>query len=117
MDVTMTAAMRHFVWPNLTHYNRALIVEQAFQETSSFCDRAPHWRHLAAGRCIIRWHSRFAPHFCRIILKDPLEKSTWTTAFVGSLPKGYSGIYRPDLGRSEPYVGALGCWFEVLKSA
>ena len=98
------------------------IVEQAFQETSldytiqessaletlSPLDDASNRMAFPALP-----QSIFAASFSRIHLR----KSTWTTASVSSHTKGVIQVfYRPDLGRSEPYVGAVGVLqFEVLK--
>lgn len=74
---------------------------------------------LAAGRCIkFDGIPRFAPeHFCRIILKDPLKKKHLDNGLRQLSHEGVIQVfYRPDLGRSEPYVGAVGVLqFEVLK--
>jgi peptide chain release factor 3 len=61
---------------------------------------------------------RFAPeHFARVILKDPLKKKQLDAGLSQLSHEGVIQIfYRPDLGRSEPYLGAVGVLqFEVLK--
>jgi peptide chain release factor 3 len=60
---------------------------------------------------------RFAPeHFARVILKDPLKKKQLDAGLSQLSHEGVIQIfYRPDTGRSDPYLGAVGVLqFEVL---
>ena len=61
---------------------------------------------------------RFAPeHFARVILKDPMKRKQLD---IGLEQLSHEGViqllYRPELGRSDPWLGAVGVLqFEVLR--
>lgn len=61
---------------------------------------------------------RFAPeHFCRMVLKDPLKRKALDAGLTQLSHEGVIQLfYRPELGRQDPYLGAVGVLqFEVLK--
>ncbi|MEM6931581.1 MAG: peptide chain release factor 3, partial [Myxococcota bacterium] len=61
---------------------------------------------------------RFAPeHFARIRLKDPTKRKHLTNGLRQLSQEGTVQLfYRPGLGQSDPYLGAVGLLqFEVLK--
>jgi peptide chain release factor 3 len=61
---------------------------------------------------------RFAPeHFARIVLKDPLRRKQLDAGLRQLSHEGVIQLFfRPELGRQDPYLGAVGqLQFEVLK--
>jgi peptide chain release factor 3 len=61
---------------------------------------------------------RFAPeHFSRMILKDPLKRKALDAGLTQLSHEGVVQLfYRPELGRQDPYLGAVGVLqFEVLR--
>lgn len=61
---------------------------------------------------------RFAPeHFSRVILKDPMKRKQLDSGLMQLSHEGVIQLfYRPDIGRQDPYLGAVGVLqFEVLK--
>lgn len=61
---------------------------------------------------------RFAPeHFGRMVLKDPLRRKQLDAGLTQLSHEGVVQLfYRPELGRQDPYLGAVGMLqFEVLK--
>jgi peptide chain release factor 3 len=61
---------------------------------------------------------RFAPeHFARVILKDPMRRKQLDAGLTQLSHEGVIQLfYRPDIGRQDPYLGAVGVLqFEVLK--
>ncbi|MEL6348114.1 MAG: peptide chain release factor 3 [Myxococcota bacterium] len=74
---------------------------------------------LAAGRRLkFSGIPRFAPeHFVRVILKDPMKRKQLDSGLTQLSHEGVIQLfYRPDIGRQDPYLGAVGVLqFEVLK--
>ena len=61
---------------------------------------------------------RFAPeHFARVVLKDPLKRKQLAAGLEQLSHEGAIQLfYRPELGRQDPYLGAVGMLqYEVLK--
>jgi len=61
---------------------------------------------------------RFAPeHFARVILRDPLKRKHFDSGLEQLTHEGViQAFYRPELGRQDPWLGAVGTLqFEVLK--
>jgi len=61
---------------------------------------------------------RFAPeHFSRMVLKDPLKRKALDAGLTQLSHEGVVQLfYRPELGRQDPYLGAVGVLqFEVLR--
>jgi peptide chain release factor 3 len=61
---------------------------------------------------------RFAPeHFSRLILKDPMKRKHLDAGLTQLSHEGVIQLfYRPELGRQDPYLGAVGVLqFEVLR--
>lgn len=61
---------------------------------------------------------RFAPeHYARVILRDPLKRKALDTGLEQLSQEGVIQVfYRPDMGRQDPVLGAVGLLqFEVLK--
>jgi peptide chain release factor 3 len=61
---------------------------------------------------------RFAPeHFARMVLKDPLKRKALDAGLTQLSHEGVVQLfYRPELGRQDPYLGAVGVLqFEVLR--
>ena len=61
---------------------------------------------------------RFAPeHFARVVLKDPLKRKQLAAGLEQLSHEGAIQLFfRPELGRQDPYLGAVGMLqFEVLK--
>lgn len=61
---------------------------------------------------------RFAPeHFARVILKDPLKRKQLANGLEQLSHEGAIQLFfRPELGRQDPYLGAVGMLqYEVLK--
>ena len=74
---------------------------------------------LAAGRALrFEGIPRFAPeHFARMVLKDPLKRKQLDAGLTQLAHEGVIQLfYRLDLGRQDPYLGAVGqLQFEVLR--
>lgn len=74
---------------------------------------------LAAGRRLkFSGIPRFAPeHFARVILKDPMKRKQLDAGLTQLSHEGVIQLfYRPDIGRQDPFLGAVGVLqFEVLK--
>jgi peptide chain release factor 3 len=74
---------------------------------------------LALGR-VLRFQGipRFAPeYFSRVVLKDPLRRKQLDTGLHQLSQEGVIQLfYRPELGKQDPWLGAVGqLQFEVLK--
>ena len=70
------------------------------------------------GRMSFDGIPRFAPeHFARVILKDPMKRKQLDNGLVQLSHEGVIQLmYRPELGRQDPWLGAVGLMqFEVLK--
>ena len=74
---------------------------------------------IAAGESIsYAGIPRFAPeHFARVVLKDPLKRKQLAAGLEQLSHEGAIQLFfRPELGRQDPYLGAVGMLqFEVLK--
>jgi len=74
---------------------------------------------LAAGRRLkFSGIPRFAPeYFSRVILKDPMKRKQLDAGLTQLSHEGVIQLfYRPDIGRQDPFLGAVGVLqFEVLK--
>jgi len=74
---------------------------------------------LAEGRALrFEGIPRFAPeHFARMVLKDPLKRKQLDAGLTQLAHEGVIQLfYRLDLGRQDPYLGAVGqLQFEVLR--
>ena len=75
---------------------------------------------LAAGRRLkFSGIPRFAPeHFARVILRDPMKRKQLDAGLTQLSHEGVIQLfYRPDIGRQDPFLGAVGVLqFEVLKA-